>query len=164
MIRRLLVSGVVTVNGEGASMAAQNIYVDRYDRATLQCPQCGFSRTGKVTEFGNPKKPLKVRCPCHFVFKVSFERRRVDRKAAHFDGCYGKLPVYEDWGRMVVTNISPMGIGFTALTTHNLRVGDELRTTFAAPTMTGADIDRNGVVRVVRDKYVGCEFRNFLEG
>ena len=64
---------------------------------------------------------------------------------------------------MVVRNVSPIGIGFTTVTTHNLRVGDELRTTFPAPTMTSADVDRNGVVRIVRDRYVGCEFRNLVK-
>lgn len=144
-------------------MAGHKIYVDEEDKATLRCPQCGFSRTGKVTKFKDRKHPLKVRCPCDSVFKVSFDRRRADRKEAHFDGYYGKLPVYQDWGRMVVRNVSPIGMGFTTVTAHNLMVGDELRTTFAAPTMTSTDIDRNGVVRVVRDRYVGCEFRNLVK-
>ena len=144
-------------------MTAQKIYVNQDDQATLRCPQCGFSRTGKITEFKDRRDPVKVRCPCHSVFKVSFERRRVDRKDAYFDGCYGKLPVYEDWGRMVVRNVSPIGIGFTTMTAHNLTVGDELRATFATPMMTGTDIDRNGVVRVVSGRYVGCEFRNLVK-
>ena len=60
---------------------------------------------------------------------------------------------------MVVKNISLSGIGFETLTGHQLKVGDEVTVKFALDDVSHSVIKKKVIVRVVKDKYLGCEFK-----
>jgi hypothetical protein len=99
-----------------------------------------------------------VRCTCKSVFEVFFESRKTERKDAYLDGFYARLPGSEDWGRMLAKNISMVGLGFVSINTPNVKKGDRIRIKLSSDNAGYSDTDKNAVVRVVKDKYVGCEF------
>jgi hypothetical protein len=137
----------------------RKVYVDQDDTATLLCPNCGFSKTANVAKFKDRKEPLKIRCKCGSTFSVSFEFRRAHRKEANIRGDYCGLPACKDWHGMLVKNISLTGIGFATFTAHNLRKGAELRVRFTLDDASQSELEKDVVMRVVKDKYLGCEFR-----
>ena len=122
------------------------------------CPHCGFSRSVNAAKFKDRRDPVKIRCKCQSAFSVFFEFRRAYRKETHLRGKYSKLPVCEEWGRMVVKNISLTGIGFATFTMPNLKKGDEGTVKFTLDDKRRSDVEKDAVVRVVKDNYLGCEF------
>jgi hypothetical protein len=137
----------------------RKVYVDQDNTATLVCPNCGLSKTANVTKFKDRKDPLKIRCKCGSSFSVSFEFRRAHRKETNLKGYYCRLPARKDWHEMLVKNISLTGIGFATFTAHNLRKGSEVRVRFTLDDASQSEIEKDVVVRVVKDKYLGGEFR-----
>jgi len=59
---------------------------------------------------------------------------------------------------MTVRNISLTGIGFETLSPHGLGKGDEIRVRFTLDDAKQSEIERDVIVRVVKDKYIGGEF------
>ncbi|UCD87974.1 MAG: PilZ domain-containing protein [Desulfobacterales bacterium] len=142
------------------SVEPQTVYVNQDDTAVLVCPNCGTSKTAKVTRFKGHKGPLKIRCKCALTFSVSLEFRRAHRKQTNLTGYYCRLPVCKNWHSMVVKNISQTGIGFATFMSHNLMKGTEVRVKFTLDDVNQSEIEKDVIVRVVKDKYVGCEFRD----
>jgi predicted Zn finger-like uncharacterized protein len=129
--------------------------------AFLRCPHCKTSKEVSSERIGNRRK-LKVRCTCKSVFEVFFESRKMKRKDTYVEGFYAKLPGSTDWGRMLTKNISLIGLGFDSITTPNVKKGDRIRIALSPDNAGYADTDKNAIVRVVKDKYVGCEFTSRL--
>ena len=119
-------------------MEIQKINVNKDNISALKCPHCGTASTVNVAKFNNRRGPLKVRCKCGSAFRVLFEVRKAYRKETRLHGSYFKHSAGEEQGMIIVRNISLSGIGLTTLIKHNLK---------------------NGVVRVVNDKSIGCQFR-----
>jgi hypothetical protein len=101
---------------------------------------------------------LKARCKCGAAFGILFEVRKAYRKETRLHGNYVKDSAGEEQGRIIVRNISLSGIGFTTLTKHNLKQGDNVRLKFTLDDKRRSEIEKNGVVRVVNDKSIGCQF------
>jgi hypothetical protein len=136
----------------------QKIYVDAENNATLLCPHCGTSKTVNVENLKSRGDPLKIRCTCKEAFAVTFEFRKAHRKETNLAGHFCKLPASEDWHSMTVKNISSTGIGFETYNPHGLGKGDEVRVRFALDDAKRSTIERDVIVRVVKDRYIGCEF------
>jgi hypothetical protein len=136
----------------------QKVYVNKDDMAALLCPHCGLSKTANVAKFKNRRDPLKIRCKCGSTFSVSFEFRRAHRKETNLIGRYCRLDARRDWHNMTVRNISTMGIGFETVAPHGLSRGDEIRVKFTLDDAKRSEIQKDVIVRVAKDKYVGGEF------
>jgi hypothetical protein len=136
----------------------QKVEVKGNGKALLQCPYCQSSRIVDVGKLRNCRGVVKVRCVCRQAFCVSFEWRKACREETYLDGLYCKFHGDKDWGKIVVKNVSATGIGFTTLTTHTLHQGDKVKVTFALDPEANHNIEKKGIVKVVRDKHVGCEF------
>jgi hypothetical protein len=139
-------------------MEAQIVRLNPDNIAVIKCPQCGTARTVNAAKLNNPQGPLKARCKCGAVFPVLFEVRKVYRKETRLHGNYVKDSPGEEQGRIIVRNISQSGIGFTTLTEHNLKQGDKVRLKFTLDDKRRSEIEKNGVVRMVNDKSIGCQF------
>ena len=137
---------------------AQTVYVNQDDSATLLCPNCGLSKTANVAKFKARKDPLKIRCKCGSTFYVAFEFRRAHRKETNLRGYYSRLPACTESHGMLVENVSLTGIGFAVSAPHNLIKGAEVRVKFRLDDANRSEIEKDVVVRVVKDKYLGCEF------
>ena len=136
----------------------QKVYVDTDNNATLLCPHCGTSKTVNVEKLKNRGDPLRIRCTCRETFSVTFEFRKAHRKETNLVGHYCRLPASEDWHTMTVRNISSTGIGFETYNPHDLGKGDEVRVRFALDDAKRSEIERDVIVRVAKDKYIGGEF------
>ncbi len=142
------------------SVESQKVYVNQDDTAVLVCPNCGTSKTAKVTRFKGRKGPLKIRCKCALTFSVSFEFRRAHRKKTNLSGYYCRLPGCKNWHSMVVKNISRTGIGFVTFMAPNFMKGTEVRVKFTLDDVNQSELQKDAIVRVIKDKYVGCEFKD----
>jgi len=136
----------------------QKVYVNPDDTAVIVCPHCGTSKTANVTKFKDRKAPLKIKCKCQSVFSVSFEFRRAHRKETNLRGHYCRIPACKNWHDIMVKNISVTGIGFTTIGSHNLTKDAEVRVKFRLDDAKQSEIQKDAIVRVVKDRYVGCEF------
>jgi hypothetical protein len=141
-------------------MEPQKVYVNPDDgRAVLKCPHCGAAKTRYVGKFKGGKRNVKVKCKCQEVYRVSFEFRKAYRKDARLQGFYAKLPQGRDWGKMIVTDISLTGMGFSSMMKHGLKKGDEVKLRFNLDDARGSKIEKKAVVKWVTDTRVGCEFK-----
>jgi hypothetical protein len=136
----------------------QKIYVDSDNNATLLCPHCGISKTANVEKLKVRGDPLRIRCMCGEAFSVTFEFRKAHRKATNLVGHYCKLPARDDWHGMTVKNVSSTGVGFETYNPHDLSKGDEVMVKFTLDDTKRSELKRDVIVRVVKDKYIGCEF------
>lgn len=139
-------------------MDLQKVYVGQDNRAVFVCPHCGNSKTADAGKYMDRKGPLKVRCTCGLTFSVSLEFRRAYRKETTLVGHYCKLPGCMHWEEMVVKNISPSGLGFTALSPHDLTGGCLVRVRFRLDDAKRSEIEKDVVVKEVKQDHVGCKF------
>jgi len=144
-------------------MEKLRVFVSQNDKARLLCPYCGARRTVNVEKYKNRQESLTVKCTCHAAFQVFLNSRRVNRKDTYLQGYYAKLPEHQDWSKILVKNVSRVGIGFVTLTTPNVKSGDQVRITLTWDKLGQADIDKDATVKFVKDKYLGCEFTEPLE-
>ncbi len=127
------------------------------------CPHCGNKSTGDVSRFQGRVTPLKVKCPCKEEFKVLLEFRNTRRKESFLRGYYTKLPDGSEKGRIRVRDISLGGVRFSTWNAHNLKEGDKIRVECVLDDVKGSEIDKNAIVRWVKDDAVGCQFSDSAE-
>ena len=139
-------------------MEIQKLYIGEDNTAVIVCRHCGLSKRINVVKFKGRQDPVKIRCKCQSTFRVLFEFRGAYRKETCINGKYGKLPACKEWSRMVVKNISITGIGFTTLIMHNLKKDDKVKVKFTLDDKIRSDVEKDAVVRAVRDNYLGCKF------
>lgn len=144
-------------------MKTLKVYVNEDDEAEIGCHRCGTRTTISVARFRRLKDPLKVRCKCGSAFYVVLESSRSDVTQAQLEGFYGKLPKCEEWGKIIVRNISQIGMGCATLTRHNIKRGDKIRVTLTLNSMDRSSIVKDAIVQVAEDKYLACEFSDPLQ-
>jgi transcription elongation factor Elf1 len=125
-------------------------------KATLQCPQCGTSRTIDAGLLKNTGKRLKVTCKCGKVFRAAFEFRQHYRKTVKLAGKYKDLNSHRR-GTIEVVDISMGGIGFTVHPMHRIQVGDNLEVTFNLDDPQQSEIRLRVAVRNVKETLIGAE-------
>lgn len=133
------------------------IYVGQDGVAVIKCPKCEAGKTVKVDSFKGPKHILKVKCRCQHLFQVNLEFRRLYRKMSSFLGKYTLLPEKNYQRSMTVVNISKEGFGLRIAGEHRLKVGQQIQISFNLDDKQHSLIDRQVVVRLVKDNYAGCE-------
>jgi hypothetical protein len=141
-------------------METKKVYVNADGTANLMCPNCGTSKIANVKKFQNHRDPLKIRCKCASTFSVTFEFRRAHRKETNLRGHFCGLPACKNWHSMTVTNISQTGIGFSTVISHDLTKGSEVKVKFKLDDAKQSEIEKDAIVRVVKDNYLGCEFKD----
>ncbi len=141
------------------TVETEKVYVNLEDTtAVIKCPTCGTAKTRYVGKFRGSRRSVKVRCQCQSIFRVSFEFRRTFRKGTNLPGFYTQLPEADEWSKMLVTDISITGIGFSSFSAPNLTEGDELKVRFTLDDGRRSQIEKKAVVRWVNDTNVGCQF------
>ena len=124
----------------------------------LVCPKCGTSKTAEVAKFKGSKNPLEIECKCASTYPVFLEFRGAHRRETRLKGYYCRLPACKVWDEMLVKNLSLTGLGFSTFTEHGLRKGAGARVRFTLDDSSLSEIEKDVVVRLVRDNYLGCEF------
>ena len=139
-------------------MEPQKAFVREDGSTVLKCPFCRHARTVSVQKIKDIKKVIKVKCSCQKSYSVSLELRKLYRKNANLNGRYVNLSQDNETGRMIVKDISMGGIGFEAVGVNRIEKEHELEVTFTLDDTHSSVIKKQVVVRIVRDKFVGCEF------
>jgi len=139
-------------------MVIQKAYVNTDGTAAFICPHCGESKTADVSRFKNQKDPLKVRCVCKNIYGVQLEFRRSYRKPVNLQGKYKKVGEDGFWRPMIVKNISTGGCGFFTNSMHKLELEETIHVEFKLDDPKKSLISKSAIVRVIEDKYIGCQF------
>ena len=111
---------------------------------------------------------LTINCKCGATFGVNLDYRKNYRKKVSIGGYYSTeaINIGSDESGSVPTvpvncriqNISMGGIGFTALDQVRARVGDTLIVKFTLDKEPPEIIEKEVLVKTIRDNYMGCEF------
>jgi len=144
-------------------MEPQKAFVREDGTTILKCPFCRHARTVSVEKIKEKKKVIKVKCSCQESYTVSLELRKMYRKNASLKGSYVNLSQNNETGIMIVQDVSMGGIGFQAVGGNRIKKEDELDVTFTLDDTHSSVIKKQVVVRIVRDKFVGCEFMHAYE-
>jgi len=139
-------------------MEPQKALVREDGTTVLKCPFCRHARTVSVLKIKDKKKVIKVKCSCQKSYSVSLELRKLYRKTASLNGKYVNLSQNNESGMVIVKDVSMGGIGFDTVGGSSIAKGHELEVTFTLDDTHSSVIKKQVVVRIVRDKFVGCEF------
>jgi hypothetical protein len=139
-------------------MEPQKAFVREDGTTVLKCPFCSHARTVSVEKIKDKKKAIKVKCSCQESYSVSLELRKMYRKSTNLNGRYINLSLDNERGMMVVKDVSMGGIGFEAVGNCRVQVEHELEVTFTLDDTHSSVIKKQVMVRIVRGKFVGCEF------
>ena len=137
------------------------LYVNVEDQASITCPQCKAGKVVNVKKYKGSRKPLTVKCHCEWIFYAILETRKYYRKYVKLTGSYTKVGS-QNYGPMMVENLSMSGIGFRTRVQHPIRVGDILHVKFVLDNRTRTRIAKDIVVRIVvrqvDSSFFGAEF------
>jgi hypothetical protein len=139
-------------------MDQQKAFVRDDGTTVLKCPFCRHARTVSVANIKDKKKVIKVKCSCQKSYSVNLELRKMYRKSTSLQGRYINLSQDNFPGLMLVKDISMGGIGFEVVGPCRIEVGNELDVTFTLDDPNSSVIKKQVVVKMVRNKFVGCEY------
>ena len=146
----------------------QSVNVGKGNHITLSCPDCLLVREMSVDKHMGRKHFLTVNCPCGTTYGINLNFRKHYRKEVSIGGYYtadesaagwtdnGNLPTVPINCR--IKNISMGGLGFTALNKVRVQVGDTLKVRFTLDKIPPEIVDKDVIVRTIKDYYIGCEF------
>ena len=146
----------------------QKAYVSDDGTTVLKCPFCNHARTVSVAMLREKKKVIKVKCSCQKSYSVNLELRKMFRKYTSLRGKYINHSQQDDrgvliQGKIIVRDISMGGIGFETIGKCTIEKDDELEVTFTLDDKYSSVIKKRVEVKIVRNKYVGCEFAHSTE-
>jgi hypothetical protein len=136
------------------------LYVNVENQVSITCPQCHTSKVVNVASHQGSHKPLKIKCRCGRVFSAILEARKFYRKHVNLRGQYARSGS-QNYGTMVVENLSLSGIGFRVKGTPKINIGDVLLIRVVLDNTARTEIIKDIAVRVVRqddDAFIGGEF------
>jgi hypothetical protein len=138
-------------------------YVGKDGLATLQCPQCGATKSVDTTNKDYAFKAFKAKCKCGAQIRGQFEFRQYYRKKVSLAGMYRhrKNGVR---GKIIVENLSLMGLGFACLRKHDFQKGDQLDITFTLDNNNRTSITLWVVVENLQDRFVGARRQDLHVG
>jgi len=99
---------------------------------------------------------LTVNCPCRTTHNINPNFRKHYRKEVSIGGYYtadDSAP-----GNCRIKKISMGGLGFTALNKVRVQVEDRLKIKFTLDKIPPEIIEKEAVVRTIKDYYIDCEF------
>lgn len=143
----------------------QRVFIKGDNTGKIRCLSCGREKVATFDKALQQKSVLKVRCECSAVFSVRIEHRKFYRKETCLAGVFQKDcgPDYDaaldrEKTNCRVVNISMHGAGFTVFGRQLLQVGDAVLLGFTLDNRQRSWVEKRGVVRLVRDNYIGMEF------
>ena len=119
-------------------------------------------------QYAGTKHFLTINCPCGTTYGVKLNFRKQYRKDVSIGGFYttddedigsidsGTVPTVPINCR--ISDISLGGLGFTVIGQVGFQVGDTLRIRFTLDKEPPEIIEKEVLVRMIRDNYIGCAF------
>jgi PilZ domain len=148
-------------------MSVKAISVDAKGMVFLNCPFCGDSSRRQAESFPNSNQPngISITCSsCGKTYEIQIDFRQVFRKKTFFDGFYSKLVPPGGFEKMTVVDLSLGGCSFLASSRHSLNPDDRIKLVFNLDNAQHTKIEKNAVVRIVKERQIGCEFAATASG
>lgn len=136
----------------------ERVYINSENKATFLCPVCSKSRVVDVAKYLKTQAAVKVtcKCKCGHSYSVILERRKDFRKTTNLPGRFFTSKGKQ--GLMTVTDISRSGLGFKMNIYQDIKVGEKLKVEFNLDDQPRSLINREVVVKTIRDNHIGTEF------
>ena len=144
-------------------MKLRKIYYGKKGDCSVICHQCG--KVNRVdTNDVELNQVVKINCSCQNSLQVQFEKREYYRKDVQLTGTFERiLPKDTTKGKLIIEDLSYTGIGCRSLAKHYLEINDVVSLDFALDDSHNSQITENGIVRTVRDRYLGIEFQDLSQ-
>lgn len=131
--------------------------------AVLNCPYCDRQKEITATPFKGHKHKLKVKCFCTNAFQVFLEFRKRARKITQLPGTFINHSQNSTHCRILILDVSLIGLTFSSLDAPIINEGDELSIEFTLDDEHNTNISRDAIVRSVRPGAIGGEFEKSSE-
>lgn len=159
-------------------METQKIYIKQITgQASICCPFCRKQTAIKVNKLMEKQHKFNVKCTCQSIFPVELEQRTLLRKQTDLPGTFEKVNTshlnlkMENTSEALinllfppeqrqpcrVANLSGRGLAFIHQGEIELVPGDMIYISFKLDDPEGSFIKKQCLVRVVKDRYVGCK-------
>ena len=132
--------------------------------ANIACKHCNHQKLLDISVIQNIGTRLKATCTCGNEMYIKIELRREHRKMVHLEGVYIRgrgdriAMKSDDWGRILIENLSRHGIGFKVFGKPDVRVNDRFRVKFTLDNTASSVVQKEVVVRSVVEEAIGCQF------
>ena len=132
--------------------------------ANVACKNCNRQRLIEIAEIRTLGTRLKVTCVCGNEMYFKVELRREHRKEVRLEGVFIRgpgdriAPKSDNWGRILINNLSRNGIGFKIFDKHDIRAQDRFRVKFNLDNTARSAVQKEVIVRSVAGDIIGCEF------
>jgi hypothetical protein len=145
---------------------AEKVFINSDNTATFICPQCLKPKIVSVAKYVQRDTPvkLKVTCSCGHKYSVFLDKRKKFRRQADLEGFYKYVkgppekPEAAYTGRLTVLDLSHNGLRVRLHDRPRFAVGDALTVEFTLNDKNRSLIQKNVVVRNVRDLSAGFEY------
>jgi hypothetical protein len=136
----------------------KRVYLDRSRSGSVVCEKCGkVQRLSVPTSVNN--QTIWIKCKCAHSFPVLMDQRQYYRKNVRLSGLFEKVyPRDAEKGKIIIQDISQTGVGFTTYVKRNIQINDVVSVEFVLDDPHKSSIHVLGIVKIVKDKYVGVEF------
>jgi hypothetical protein len=130
----------------------------------VACKNCNRQKLLQFSDIRMLGTQLKATCVCGNEMYIKIELRREHRKRVQLEGVFIRGPgdriaiKSDDWGRILITNLSRNGIGFKIFDKQDIRVNDRFRVKFTLDNTASSVVQKAVVVRSVEGGIIGCEF------
>ena len=140
----------------------KTFYVTEKNEVTIICSACGHEKNTIISPGDLRKTQGKAnctcRCKCGAVFGCRIELRKTYRKKVRLAGTCRNLR-NKSSVEILVEDVSLKGIGFTCMSQHALRVGDELEVNFQLDDPRRSQVSRTVTVRKINAREIGASFK-----
>ena len=105
------------------------IYADNGNRVSVNCLKCGLELNIDITKLKNTQNNLEGECKCGEPYQYTIEFRKRYRESVKLEGEYFIHGIKEK-GRIIIRDLSMIGIRFDCLNPHHISKDDVLRVKF----------------------------------
>lgn len=127
------------------------------------CHYCGKINRIDRTKIG-VDRPIEIECSCQKNFYIQLEQREYYRKHVRLSSTFEKIfPENTERGRIIIEDISYTGIGCRTVAQHNLKINDIVQLDFVLDDVHNSKIIENGIVKDIRDRYLGIAFQELSQ-
>jgi len=144
-------------------MKVRKIYCSKKGVCSIICHHCG--KINKIdTNSVNLNKTLEIKCKCQKKIFLQLEQREYYRKPVKLTGIFENISSKNTQKvQVIIEDISFTGLGCRTLTKHYLETNDVLQLKFALDDAHNSHITERGIVRDIRDRYLGIEFQELSQ-
>ena len=142
-------------------MSIKTLSVNAKGMVALNCPFCGDGSMKQANSLPNGNQPtgISVSCSsCGKTYVIQIDFRQFFRKNTSLHGFYSKLVPPGPLERMTVVDLSLSGCGFITSRGHSLNHDDRIKLVFNLDNAQHTKIEKDVVVRIVKERQIGCEF------